>query len=1201
MDELIKYRKLYVEEIRKELLGPGSEICIPDAEHEIISSRPDVRYSMGILFPQKNKMEFDNDDIETQSESENNVIIDDTSNETYETDNEKFNKKQGIDDDNLDEEVSLSAQNLPSSMGISFIVNGNTDNVICTLKFATYERVKPSECKVANYKEGELYIPEAFNPYIYFDKNNNCISLKQRITRKEVRNILEQDVDIDIELKSVFYRLADQCSRGHKRMPHTVNVVLDFSSDEYIDQNKKIDDSNLKLTALRRQLRSNIYSITIMAVNDEHAKSNGVNCIYQTQIGVDSNQNNFNFVDINKAQKLEVDYEESEEELELALLYRKKHAYATGLGTSCLWEIDDYGNGTIRTEYFPQIELPPMDFNLQDKDTDYLSMKYLSDLNDETSELKINNLKKLTSLYRVWIEDRREEVQKFSDGEVHLTNIAHENLEKCDKAVKRMEEGLHILGNNSAAMDSFLLANRAMFIQREQLKLQHTLSNCNRYTGDIEVSKLLQEMDYLLADDIHKWRPFQIAFLLMSIGSIVDDKCDERNEVDLIWFPTGGGKTEAYLGLTAFTIFYRRFVHSNTSDGTTVIMRYTLRLLASQQFTRASTLICACEFIRRESLRRRSKYRKYNIGNKPITIGLWIGGKHTPNINDSANYNIKELLRATYSNLNYNKETYNKFQVLKCPWCGAKLEKDIVNGKMVGQFGYKMKNNKHFFLHCTHEDCEFNNILPIQVVDEELYENPPTLLFGTVDKFAMLPWKKEVGNFFASKNINRPPELIIQDELHLISGPLGTIVGLFETAIDGICEYKGIKPKIVASTATIRRAKEQCLGLYNRRVNQFPPPGINAEDSFFARENVIDHSAGKFGRLYMGMMPTGKSKAMMEIRSISSFLQKVFDIESDDYIKDNYWTLTVYFNSLKELGKCRTLIDDDVKDALKRLSMRMGKKWRPIGSADELTSRVTTVELNKTLDKLEKLQYSKENIKNRRYASNTLIATNMISVGIDVERLNTMILVGQPKLTSEYIQASSRVGRKYPGIASVLYDGTKSRDRSHYEQFIAYHQSYYRYVEPTSVTPFSRPAIERALHSVIVGMLRNISELDNESSAADFNTERVRRELDYIKEHILSRYNDINKNSEFMNTDFSNEIESEFDDFIEMWEKQLGNYDKEKYVYGYKYMVRHPAREEGRLMKSYNSDRNDLSAKDTLTSMRNVDSSVKGNILVWEE
>lgn len=379
--------------------------------------------------------------------------------------------------------------------------------------------------------------------------------------------------------------------------------------------------------------------------------------------------------------------------------------------------------------------------------------------------------------------------------------------------------------------------------------------------------------------------------------------------------------------------------------------------------------------------------------------------------------------------------------------------------------------------------------MPIQIIDDELYEKPPTLLFGTVDKFAMLPWDGRIGSFFGVDKNDRAPELIIQDELHLISGALGTIVGLYETAVDAICSQKGIAPKVIASTATIRRAKEQCSVLYNREIVQFPAPGLDAEDSFFARESEIDYNKGIYGRKYVGIMPSGKTKAMTEIRAMAALMQKLYTMELPDAVKDKLWTLTVYFNSLKDLGKASTMVDDDVKDFIIRTANRMFTGRRLVVSADELTSRVSTTELNETLDKLEKIEYSQDNIAAKRYASNVLLATNMISVGIDVARLNVMLMVGQPKLTSEYIQASSRVGRSFPGVAFIQYDATKSRDRSHYERFRAYHDSFYRFVEPTGATPFSKPARERGLHAILTAMMRQRAGFGIDSDAEQFDLE----------------------------------------------------------------------------------------------------------------
>lgn len=604
------------------------------------------------------------------------------------------------------------------------------------------------------------------------------------------------------------------------------------------------------------------------------------------------------------------------------------------------------------------------------------------------------------------------------------------------------------------------------------------------------------------------------------------------------------------------------------------------------------------------------KYPSYPLGKEPITIGLWIGGSHIPNKNvgtgersNSAEYHLGKLQSVSSPYYVRNeKERHNKFQVLKCPWCGTKMVKDDKNGRLVGEWGYNMSGGKHFYMFCPHEDCAFTKRLPIQIIDDELYEAPPTLLFGTVDKFAMLPWDGRIGAFFGIGKDNRTPELIIQDELHLISGALGTVVGLYETAVDAICGQKGVYPKVIASTATIRRAKEQCSVLYNREVVQFPAPGLDAEDSFFAKESAVDYEKGDYGRKYVGIMPSGKTKAMMEIRTMAALMQKIYTMDLSEEVKDKLWTLTVYFNSLKDLGKASTLVDDDVKDFIVRTANRMFTGRRLIVSADELTSRVSTTALNETLDKLEKIEYSKENEAAKRYASNVLLATNMISVGIDVARLNVMLMIGQPKLTSEYIQASSRVGRSFPGVVFVQYDATKSRDRSHYERFRSYHESFYRFVEPTGATPFSRPARERALHAVLVSMMRQMTGMSEDKDAINFDKEYFADTIKQIETFVTDRVTGINERSEGQAKDDVNEIRTEIEEFFDLWQSYVdecnGEHPSVPLYFGRRFMVNPPAGDARRLLKQYNSSGKD-SAVETLTSMRNVDTPVSGSIIVW--
>ena len=1223
--QLIDAREEYIKIIKSELLGPGSEFSLPDIEHELISSMPTSRYSVGILFPQGNQMNQDNDETvplpEEDGSTEKEEEPDTESEIQAEPVQERHKHISEFDetaDENLDEEIGMSMQYMPSSMGITFLVRGNADTIKGKAIFAIYRKALIADCAIpyAPADPEHYIIPPGLAHKMSYDKNTGTIKLLSQIKAKEVRDIFEKDTIPENEyqiLKQIAYRFVDYCSAGYVRVPHEIpEFVLDFSKGEYVDEesNRELDGTSAKIVALRTKVSDDIWLVTVMLVNGlEEVLAKANHCIFQSRIEISTQNNDFSFVESTSEPDVHM---MDEEESSLELLYHNKKIYGTGLGTSVDWDIDRQGKGSVWNDFFPIEEILAMKFSLSRnrilKDNE-LSMKYLSDLDSTDKDAKLSSMHGLVDLYKEWVDNLEKTVSSL---DAKYISAASKNIGECRRAYERMYDGIITLKENENAYNAFVLANRAMFMQRVHIAMQSDMAkkNADRYPGDEEISVWLCNVDYNKEDDANcRWRPFQIAFLLMDVNSIVYDEAPERNVVDLIWFSIGGGKTEAYLGLTAFTIFYRRLVHSKEAAGTTVHMRYTLRLLEAQQFTRAATLICSCEYIRQQCAVKSRKYPIYLLGKEPISIGLWIGGKHIPNKNDggkdSANFHLGKLRDVSkYYYVRNEKERHNKFQVLKCPWCGTKMVKDDRDNKLVGEWGYSMGSGKHFYMFCPQEDCDFTNKLPIQIIDEELYRSPPMLLFGTVDKFAMLPWDGRIGAFFGTGSSNRTPELIIQDELHLISGVLGTVVGIYETAVDGICGQKGVSPKIIASTATIRRAKEQCSVLYNREVVQFPAPGLNADDSFFAREATVDYKKGIYGRKYIGIMPSGKTKAMTEIRMMAALMQKAYTMDLPDEIKDKLWTLTVYFNSLKDLGKASTLVDDDVKDFIIRTANRMFTTRRLIVRADELTSRVSTTELNETLDKLEKIEYSKENMEAKRYASSVLLATNMISVGIDVARLNVMLMVGQPKLTSEYIQASSRVGRSFPGLCFIQYDATKSRDRSHYERFRSYHESFYRFVEPTGATPFSKPARERALHAVLTAMLRQKEEWEDDKDVQKFDMKNVTKSISEIQEFVLKRIKSINVRSENQLKDDMEDVRSEMQEFFDKWQELIDECSREGakilVYFGRRFMVSPPGSEERRLLRQYNSSGKDM-AIDTLTSMRNVDAPVTGSVVIWEE
>jgi hypothetical protein len=533
------------------------------------------------------------------------------------------------------------------------------------------------------------------------------------------------------------------------------------------------------------------------------------------------------------------------------------------------------------------------------------------------------------------------------------------------------------------------------------------------------------------------WRPFQLAFQLLVLSSLADRSHQDRETMDLLWFPTGGGKTEAYLALTAFTIMLRRLRETAAGEGAGVatLMRYTLRLLTVQQFQRAAAMICACEFIRRRAA------GKLPLGTEPIGIGLWVGAAATP-------LTLEEAVRLPPGARSTPK------QLLNCPCCGSKLRWEITPRACT--------------VECTAQapSCELassGSQLPVWTIGEEVYRHTPSLLIGTVDKFAQIVRNPDTRVLFGLGTNHASPDLIIQDELHLISGPLGSMAGLYEVAIDELCRSGGVRPKIIGSTATIRRAEEQIRALFDRGTYQFPSPGIDASNSGFA---VTDPSAP--GRLHVGITTAGRSATYMLQALAATLLQSASQVGGSPEERDYYWTLVGYFNSLRELGRALVLMQDDVPISIQQFAARRNETPRRIEAPAELTSRVESHEIRDMLDRLNKPSTDPS-------AVDMLVASNMISVGMDIPRLGLMIVNAQPKTLSEYIQATSRVGRgQVPGLVITMYNSMRARDRSHFESFETWHRSLYRDIEATSVTPFASRAQDKALHAVLVALVRHL-------------------------------------------------------------------------------------------------------------------------------
>lgn len=765
-----------------------------------------------------------------------------------------------------------------------------------------------------------------------------------------------------------------------------------------------------------------------------------------------------------------------EEEQGLALLYRDVQTFAVGHGCAADWVLtQDRGRAEeVSATSVPVFETPSTTPDIKvpgTRENLVVEMQPLAGLVPDDDGFAA--LDGIVQLYEQWMRDRHTEAEGLPQ---RYRAAAERHLIACDAAARRMHRGLAYLRENPQARRAFQLANHAILLQ--QVNSGRALRTVSQ---EAATRRLVIAPGYTPPDTQNlsphqgKWRPFQIAFLLMSIQSAVDGNSPDRRTVELIWFPTGGGKTEAYLGLTAFTIFMRRLANRDDS-GTSVLMRYTLRLLTAQQFQRACRLVSAMEWLRRRE--------PESLGRAEVSIGIWLGGATTPNTKSDALAMLRKLQRDPRED--------NRFLLDQCPWCrvplgivagaGAQRARQRRGNRANGDHlvvGYEQRGNTVAFA-CPDVRCPFSGGLPIVVVDEDIYERPPSVLIGTVDKFAVLAWKDGARSIFGiGRDGNRtvsPPSLIIQDELHLISGPLGSMVGLYEVLVEELCTDRRadtpVAPKIVCSTATIRRYEAQVLALYNRdSVTLFPPPGLKADDSFFARYATREDDSPEPGRLYLGVHgPALGSLQTVQVRTLAASLQSAQPLTPPE--RDPWWTLMIFFNSLRELGGTLSLIQSDIPDHLRIIKNRLGLDWpqvRQLRHVEELTSRLRSQEVPQAIAKLEVPTTAAV------AAVDICLASNIIEVGVDIDRLSLMAVVGQPKTTSQYIQVTGRVGRRWwerPGLVIAIYAATKARDRSHFEKFRSYHERLYAQVEPTSVTPFSRPVLERALHAIMVAYVR---------------------------------------------------------------------------------------------------------------------------------
>ena len=977
--------------------------------------------------------------------------------------------------DTADEVDVASNQSLvPSSLGITFCVDGDTERIEVEVRWGRYERSDDHK--------------------IFRTRTNSETGAEEQVK-----------------------------ARVWQRIPCGGKLVLPLIEGVIRHQAPDANCPKVRLQGSVRAKNANgdrLVTLFLINVQEEPDINRDTAWVFQPELIVRPEAEAHERAIFRRRPVLDASSLDPEREL-LEMIYRDRVEFAVGHGVAIHAKTaDDVTLATeVRTTVIPNYEVQAIEApGLSSADrpamkqmvsNDSLDMQRLATLGIDSL---VDSLNLLTNDYAAWIAEQRARVGVDVLG---YDVQAQQAMDGCQKIQTRLQQGINTLKSDRKSLAAFRFANQAMATQR--VRSQYALAI--RRGKDVTI-------DQFDVPGNRSWRPFQLAFLLLSIPALTDPTHPDRVQpveayADLLWFPTGGGKTEAYLGVAAFTMAIRRMQGNlggyDGSRGLAVIMRYTLRLLTLQQFQRATTLICAMEVLRREALAKGDE----SLGTGPFTIGLWVGNKVTPGTTEDSHRAIEDIRNKG----RYNAGVASPAQLTSCPWCGSgvapgrDIEVDMGRGRT--------------FVYCGDQKsrCDFSKGkssrlphagIPMLVVDEEIYHHPPTMMIATVDKFAMMAWRGQVRTLFGRvdqecarhgllwpgadcngnhragrglsktvvKNISliRPPDLIIQDEFHLISGPLGTMVGLYETTVDELCGWKlgehMIKPKVIASTATVRKAREQVNNVFMRCVSVFPPHGLDVGDNYFSVQRPIE---SKPGRRYLGICSPGNSRPAMLIRIYTAFLtaaQALFNRFGEP--ADPYMTIVGYFNSLRELGGMKRLAEDDVQTRSYRVQMSMVERpvlaQRSVSNIRELTSRVSGQDIPKYLDNLEVKFKAEFDAVAGKYVTNwpegdvraldVVLATNMLSVGVDVNRLGLMVVNGQPKGTAEYIQATSRVGRSFPGLVCTVFTWARPRDLSHYETFEHYHATFYKHVEAQSVTPFSPRAMDRGLTGSLLSLMR---------------------------------------------------------------------------------------------------------------------------------
>lgn len=730
----------------------------------------------------------------------------------------------------------------------------------------------------------------------------------------------------------------------------------------------------------------------------------------------------------------------------------------------------------------------PIELDFFEDDYKYTKTQYAISNNCSVEYIERENILQTNHLpvfdqYRLITND--ELAVEFSDLINNPIGTLHEVLEKMNKELDNWRMHRKSIENTLTEKGKQKINEEIHGFEDEISNFRNGISVIESYPMVKKAFIYMNKAFSMTSKKISTWRLFQIVFIVSMVPDIVacdkelmpDDEKEKTHlsSMALLYFPTGGGKTEAFLGVLVFNLFFDRY--RGKCCGVTSILRYPFRLLSVQQVQRLANILAQSELIRREDPEIKET--------ECFSLGYFVGDNNTPNTMRAREYNrFRSMAQA-------QRDEHRILDI--CPFCGEKtvhINADETRARLV-----------HY---CDNPECPSQGDLPLYIVDSEIYRYLPSAIISTVDKLAIVGCNANFRNLLNGAEYQCPahgytskkqciekgcnvevqdykkvdmydpaPTLFIQDELHLIRESLGTYASHYESFIKYFIKNVSKSrrdTKIIGATATISSYQEQVYHLYERNPVRFPCESPFIDKNFYAKIDKND-----LQRQILGYAPYGKAIVNSVVYSLKYMREVVFEYyknpleiigipnidirteeEALEILKD-YWIFLEYNNVKRDGNNVDGAIKTPVNEELIAEGVTPFKSRAMTGDESFQDVRDVLAEV--------------ENSDDVYNGINLITATSMISHGVDADRFNVMFFYGIPGNMAEYIQAYSRTGRKHSSIVIDLIRPTRETDQSYLKNFISMHRYKDLLVEPVPINRWASKAIDNTLPGIFTGLL----------------------------------------------------------------------------------------------------------------------------------